>query len=434
MKKILSVLLSIMMIISSFAFTTEAFAGTIASGQCGKDAYFTLDDKGTLTISGTGSLWDGEYSDSLLSNQLDSNCEKVKSIIIKDGITIFPRYALDDLYYVKTISIPSTITKLASDRYEGEFSFYSDLLSSINVNKNNKYFYSVGGVLFNKSKTKLIKYPNNKTNTSYTIPKTVTTISDYAFSKTKSLKNVSFSSKVKIIGNNAFGSSGIKEIKIPNSVTTIGNSAFEGCYNLTKATIGNGLTVISNAAFSDDEKLNTVVIGKNVKTIEAAAFFNCPKLKSVYIPSSVKKIGIQAFSFGYSDTDDNFIRLKGFKIYSKGNKAAKSYAKKNKLTHVTVKSVPKLTFKSVSPVSKGFKATWKKNTKMHGYQIQYATDSKFTKNVKTVTVTNEKSASKTITKLEGNKKYYVRIRNYKRYAGYIVGSAWSKAKAVTTKK
>ncbi|MCM1115236.1 MAG: secretory protein, partial [Clostridium sp.] len=69
-----------------------------------------------------------------------------------------------------------------------------------------------------------------------------------------------------------------------------------------------------------------------------------------------------------------------------------------------------------------------------GYQIQYSTDKNFKKNNKTVTVSSNKTTSKTISKLSGKKKYYVRIRTYKTVSGTKYYSSWSSVKTVTTKK
>ena len=78
---------------------------------------------------------------------------------------------------------------------------------------------------------------------------------------------------------------------------------------------------------------------------------------------------------------------------------------------------------------------WKKQaTQTTGYQIQYATDSKFTKNKKTVTVKGASATSKTITGLTGGKKYYVRIRTYKTVGKNKFYSSWSAAKATTVKR
>ena len=107
----------------------------------------------------------------------------------------------------------------------------------------------------------------------------------------------------------------------------------------------------------------------------------------------------------------------------------------------TFQIIPKGT--SLSKVTKAKKAAtvkWKKQSakmatsRITGYQIQLATDSKFTKNKKTVTVKGYSKVSKKVTGLKGGKKYYVRIRTYKTVSGTNYYSSWSKAKTVTTKK
>jgi hypothetical protein len=102
----------------------------------------------------------------------------------------------------------------------------------------------------------------------------------------------------------------------------------------------------------------------------------------------------------------------------------------------TFKINPKGTsLSSITAKSKGFTVKWKKQaTQTTGYELQYATDSKFTKNKKTVTVSKNSTVSKTISKLTGKKKYYVRIRTYKVVNGTKYYSSWSANKPITTKK
>ena len=92
----------------------------------------------------------------------------------------------------------------------------------------------------------------------------------------------------------------------------------------------------------------------------------------------------------------------------------------------------------VKAAKKGFKVTWKKQaTQTTGYQVQYSTSSKF-KKAKTVTISKNKTTSKSVSKLSAKKKYYVRVRTYRtvKIGGKSVKlySGWSKAKSVTTKK
>ena len=113
-----------------------------------------------------------------------------------------------------------------------------------------------------------------------------------------------------------------------------------------------------------------------------------------------------------------------------------------KVAIASLTSFPFLVNTSVSKVTaakKGFKVTWKKQaTQTTGYEVQYSTASNFKKGNKSVTVSKNKTTSKSVSKLSAKKKYYVRVRTYKtvKVNGKNVKlySGWSKAKSVTTKK
>lgn len=102
----------------------------------------------------------------------------------------------------------------------------------------------------------------------------------------------------------------------------------------------------------------------------------------------------------------------------------------------TFNIVPKGTkIKAVKGVSKGFTVSYKENNiQTTGYQVQYSTDKKFKKNSKISTVKNVKKKSKTVTKLKGGKKYYVRVRTYALIGNKKICSSWTPAKTVKTKR
>ena len=99
-------------------------------------------------------------------------------------------------------------------------------------------------------------------------------------------------------------------------------------------------------------------------------------------------------------------------------------------TTVLAASMPTTTITSVKSQSKAFTVKWKKKSGITGYQIQYSTNSKFKKGNKSIKIKNAKTISKKITKLKVAKKYYVRIRTYKRKKY----SKWSKVKSIKTPK
>ena len=133
--------------------------------------------------------------------------------------------------------------------------------------------------------------------------------------------------------------------------------------------------------------------------------------------------------------------------YAKGRKYVGKYAVKitfkgkysgTKTLYFTIK--PKATsISSLTAGSKKFTVKWKKQaTQTTGYQVQVATNKKFKKNKKTVTIKKQKTTKTTVKKLKAKKKYYVRVRTYKTVKingkSIRIYSGWSKAKTVTTKK
>ena len=121
-----------------------------------------------------------------------------------------------------------------------------------------------------------------------------TEIPDNAFNFSACLASIKIPSSVTKIGNSAFDSSGFSSIDIPDSVTQIGELAFHVCSRLKTVTIGKGLTVIPKNCFAASPELESVQIGENVQTIGENAFQECG-LEEVIIPDSVKTIETCAF-------------------------------------------------------------------------------------------------------------------------------------------
>lgn len=132
--------------------------------------------------------------------------------------------------------------------------------------------------------------------TSVTIPNSVTNIGDFAFDVCNRMTSVTIGNSVTSIGICAFEFCGrLTSVTIPNSVTTIGTKAFYHCSRLTSVTIGNSVTSIGDYAFDECSRLTSVTIPNSVTTIGDYAFSGCSGLTSVTIGNSVCSIGAKAF-------------------------------------------------------------------------------------------------------------------------------------------
>ena len=128
------------------------------------------------------------------------------------------------------------------------------------------------------------------------IPNSVTSISNFAFSGCSDLTSVTIPNSVTSIGNEAFyGCSGLTSVTIPNSVTSIGSFAFYRCSGLTSVTIPNSVKSIGSYAFQGCSGLTSITIPNSVTSIGISAFNGCIGLTSFSIPNSVTTIGSWAF-------------------------------------------------------------------------------------------------------------------------------------------
>jgi hypothetical protein len=231
---------------------------------------------------------------------------------------------------------------------------------------------------------------------------------------------------------------------------------------IKKIVIKSGITSIPEDAFAYLNSVTEVEIESGLQTIGAYAFYSCDSLRKVTIPSSVTSIGTGIVWTRYLWISDNS-HVVYAKIYAPEGSYAIQYAKENNISYngsynsgaggnsgtggisgededeksvngysgttiKTVKIVPgKVNISKVtSSKSKTIRVTWKKNSQVDGYQIQYAKNAKFTKGQKTVTVKGKSKVSKTISKLKKKTTYYVRIRGYKKVNGITYYGAWSK--------
>jgi len=112
---------------------------------------------------------------------------------------------------------------------------------------------------------------------------------------TNPITTVKIPNSVKTIGQSAFESAGLTSVKIPNSVTNIGVAAFAGNAGLTSVTVGSGVKTIGSAAFAWAKNLTSVTIANGVKVIDYDAFRGATSLTSVAIPNSVRNIRGDAF-------------------------------------------------------------------------------------------------------------------------------------------
>ena len=242
-----------------------------------------------------------------------SDCISLENITIPESVASIGEGAFNYCKSLTSIEIPSSVTSI-----ESAFNYCSSL-TNINVSDNNENYSSIDGVLFNKDKTELIKFPEGIEKTEYIIPNGVTLIGEGAFSHCSSLTSITIPEGVTNIGGYAFyetpwlkakqeenslvvvnnilidGTMCNGDVIIPDSVTAIADRAFEGCSNLISIDIPNSVTSIGEGAFSYCSSLTSIAIPEDITKIAKDTFRNCSSLLEVNIPANVELIENCAF-------------------------------------------------------------------------------------------------------------------------------------------
>ena len=216
-------------------------------------------------------------------------CSGLTSVTIGNSVTSIGYMAFNSCRSLTSITIPSSVVYIRS----GAFNYCSNL-SAINVASGNTHYSSIDGVLYNYVQDTLIQCPCAKT--SVTIPNSVTSIGDYAFNNCRNLTSITIPSNITSIGEEAFTDCrGLTSITIPTSVASIGDYAFSNCTGLTSIDIPNSITSIVNRMFYGCTGLTSITIPSNITSIGGGAFSGCTGLTSITIPNSVTSIGGSAF-------------------------------------------------------------------------------------------------------------------------------------------
>ena len=247
----------------------------------------------------------------------------------------------------------------------------------------------------------------------------------------------------------------LSKISISKASVTLSTStyAYDGKAKKPGVTVKlNGKTLKNGTdytvSYSNNIKVGTAKVTITGKGNYTGSVSKTYSIKNNFKKATVSGISTKAFT-GKNITQSITVKYNG-KTLKNGTDYTVSYSNNKKIGTATVKIAGKgsctgtitKTFKinpakqeiqKLTAKSKAFFVDWAQKGSATGYEIQYATNSKFT-SAKKVTITNNKTDKTTISKLSGKKKYYVRVRSYTTVKGTKYYGAWSATKSVTTKK
>ena len=188
-------------------------------------------------------------------------------------------------------TIPATVTEVDG------YAFYNcPNLTALHADPFSESFVSENGILYNKTKTELIRYPEKKSGSTYEIPSGTAAIGAAAFSGCKNLTSVTIPEGMSAIRESAFvGCENITGLILPKSLTQIGTYAFLSCKGLKQISIPDGVKQIESGVFQNCSSLAQAELPQGAAEIGIFAFVGCTSLKSIAIPASVGKISSGAF-------------------------------------------------------------------------------------------------------------------------------------------
>ena len=247
----------------------------------------------------------------------------------------------------------------------------------------------------------------------------------------------------------------LSRISISKASVTLSTStyAYDGKAKTPSVTVKVGGKTLKKDTDYTVSYSNNTKVGTAKVTITGKGNYTGSVSKTYSIKNNFKKATISGISnksyTGKNITQSITVKYNG-KTLKKGTDYTVSYSNNKNIGTATVKITGKGSFtgtitktfkinpakqeiQKLTAKSKAFFVDWAQKGSATGYEIQYATNSKFT-SAKKVTITNKKTDTKTVSKLSGKKKYYVRVRSYTTVKGTKYYGAWSASKSVTTKK
>ncbi len=235
-----------------FSLSTEA-AEIVNSGTCGENLTWTLDDEGTLIISGTGEMKDYEDDDcNIFPRPWGTD---IKKAVIQEGVTSIGASAFYKCSKLTSVTLPDSLTKI---------NFNAFLRCS-----------------------KL---------TDITLPDSLTSIGYSAFSACTSLTKIILPEGLTSTGGAAFsGCKSLTNVTLPDSLTTINHLEFYNCSSLTSIILPDSLTEIDLWAFEKCSSLTSITFPAGLTKIGMEAFYRCTSLREVYFLGDVPEFGSEAF-------------------------------------------------------------------------------------------------------------------------------------------
>ena len=229
-----------------------------------------------------------------------ADCINLSSIVLPDKLTDIEELAFAGCRSLVSVQLPATLKNIGDEAFARTglrsvsipekvtfiglrtFAYCNDM-TSFSVAAANTAFSAQGGVLFNKAKTTLVRFPAGKIAEDYTVPATVKRVGSSAFLACGNIRNVVVPKGVTSIGDDAFQTSSLMKVTLPTGLKTIGEASFSSCTQLTELSIPEGVTDICYYAFYGCSRLEIIRLPASVKFIREEVFAQNPSLANITV-------------------------------------------------------------------------------------------------------------------------------------------------------
>lgn len=335
--------------------TTLHFAlDGLASGVCGANLTWIIEEDGTLRISGEGAMT--EYTATYEVPWHALLQEEIKKLVIEEGMTKIAKYAFDGRTLLETVALPTTLEEIANYAFrnctdlekviftgdaptiaddaftgvtctcyhpEGNATYdnyitakdfggtllwtYEGEVEDYICGENVSWEITEDGILKLSGTGEMYDYEISELDyapwyesrdsiLSVEIGDGITKIGNGAFYNCSHCKEVTISDSVTQLGEYAFANTAISSVDLSENITEVGENVFSNCLKLTSVSLPDSLTYISDSMFNCCNYLRTVDFQTTLKTIGNYAFANCYELRSVTLPEGLISIGDGAFT------------------------------------------------------------------------------------------------------------------------------------------
>ena len=278
----------------------------VASGECGAEGdnlMWILYCDSVMTIRGTGAMENYSINSDGQAPWAEHGLD-IRDIVIEEGVRTIGSYAFynagsytnGSYNNVRSITIPSTVTKLQNNN------FYQCPVQTVTLNSDSivgQTSYSSSASLHKIFGAQVRQYIigdsvkqiansafyNQSADSikSILLPEGLTSIGSWAFGYLENLDSITLPRSLQSIGSDAFYGSGLRAITIPGSVTDMGGQAFQNCDKLASVTLEEGLTSLGTSAFQNCTALTEITIPESMVTIKSGAFTDCTHLTKMTI-------------------------------------------------------------------------------------------------------------------------------------------------------